>query len=38
MSEPTAAQAAPANQNGRQEGEGTVRKILGIVQVRLPIF
>ncbi|CAE6471874.1 unnamed protein product [Rhizoctonia solani] len=32
MSEPTAARAAPANRNGQQEDEGTVRRILGIVQ------
>ncbi|KAF8760809.1 Cleft lip and palate associated transmembrane protein [Rhizoctonia solani] len=32
MPEPAAAQAAPTNQNGRQDDEGTVRRILGIVQ------
>ncbi|KAJ1311790.1 hypothetical protein OPQ81_010255 [Rhizoctonia solani] len=35
MSEPTAARAAPTNQNnqnGRQEDEGTVKRVLGIVQ------
>ncbi|CAE6462956.1 unnamed protein product [Rhizoctonia solani] len=33
MSEPTAAaQAAPTNRNGQQEGEGTFKRIMGIVQ------
>ncbi|KAF8707986.1 Cleft lip and palate, partial [Rhizoctonia solani] len=32
MPESAAAQAAPTNQNGRQDDEGTVRRILGIVQ------